>query len=291
MRSGFQSWRRWAFRRVRFRPPCFDPRRLSVPCSRSDRFSGKGDRSSGKPRAEFSAFLTGFVADEAQFDSLAPLQKLVRSQGGLNVTDPVMGDNGKLYSFFDGSFVSRMRSFLACSDLVTPNLTEAALLLGTDPASIPRDCGELRSGAPLAKLGPRLVAVTSAPVHGKPEFTAVACYDAESGSLRPLPPQVSPSLIPAPAICSPRVSRANCSTEFPSRQPCAALCFAGAPRRHFFVSPRLRPAFRGFAFYERRKRAAARDRTRPQRGVPQPVDARARGRDTPLRTARRACTA
>ena len=131
---------------------------------------------------EFSAFLTGFVADEAQFDLLAPLQKLVRSQGGLNVTDPVMGDNGKLYSFFDGSFVSRMRSFLACSDLVTPNLTEAALLLGTDPASIPATEGELREWcAALAKLGPRLVAVTSAPVHGKPEFTAVACYDAESG--------------------------------------------------------------------------------------------------------------
>lgn len=113
----------------------------------------------------FSALLSGFVAEAAQFDLLEPLVKRVRSSGGLVLVDPVMGDHGCLYSFFNESFVQRMRAFIAHADIITPNLTEAALLLGTDHAQLahaekPELLDALKS---LARLGPRFVAITSAP--------------------------------------------------------------------------------------------------------------------------------
>ncbi len=113
----------------------------------------------------FSALLSGFVAEAAQFDLLEPLVKRVRSSGGLVLVDPVMGDHGSLYSFFNESFVQRMRAFIARADIITPNLTEAALLLGTDHAQLahaekPELLDALKS---LARLGPRFVAITSAP--------------------------------------------------------------------------------------------------------------------------------
>lgn len=113
----------------------------------------------------FSALLSGFVAEAAQFDLLEPLVKRVRSSGGLVLVDPVMGDHGSLYSFFNESFVQRMRAFIAHADIITPNLTEAALLLGTDHAQLahaekPELLDALKS---LARLGPRFVAITSAP--------------------------------------------------------------------------------------------------------------------------------
>ena len=140
----------------------------------------------------FSALLSGFVAEAAQFDLLEPLVKRVRSSGGLVLVDPVMGDHGSLYSFFNESFVQRMRAFIAHADIITPNLTEAALLLGTDHAQLahaekPELLDALKS---LARLGPRFVAITSAPAGVRSggntkalagsaaDRTGVALYDA-----------------------------------------------------------------------------------------------------------------
>ncbi len=134
----------------------------------------------------FSAFLSGFVAEAAQFDLLEPLAKRVRSGGGLVMVDPVMGDNGKLYGFFDDPFVRRMREFISNADVITPNLTEAALLLGIDPARLAA-AGEAELSdamTSLSRLGPRFVAITSAPANLRSrvgERTGVALFDAATG--------------------------------------------------------------------------------------------------------------
>lgn len=128
----------------------------------------------------FSALLSGFVAEEAQFDLLEPLAQDIRRRGGFILADPVMGDNGKLYGFFNEPFVGRMTRFAAGADLITPNLTEGALLLGLPPASVPADAGELRLWTEnLAALGPRYVALTSVPIEGREDRTGVALYDRE----------------------------------------------------------------------------------------------------------------
>ena len=44
------------------------------------------------------------------------------------LVDPIMGDNGKLYSVFDADYVSEMKQIVKHADVITPNLTEACLL-------------------------------------------------------------------------------------------------------------------------------------------------------------------
>ena len=45
---------------------------------------------------------------------------------------PVMGDNGKLYSGFEKDYPEYMLKLCAAADIITPNITEAALMLGID---------------------------------------------------------------------------------------------------------------------------------------------------------------
>ncbi len=129
----------------------------------------------------FSALFTGFIAESAQFALLGSLASRIRDNGGIILADPVMGDNGRLYAFFDDSFVEAMRRHVAGADIITPNLTEAALLLGKAPDAVPADRNELRRWLErLSALGPRCVALTSAPVHGREDRTGVALYDAKN---------------------------------------------------------------------------------------------------------------
>ncbi|MBP3381230.1 MAG: bifunctional hydroxymethylpyrimidine kinase/phosphomethylpyrimidine kinase, partial [Clostridia bacterium] len=44
--------------------------------------------------------------------------------------DPVMGDNGKLYTGFTMAFAQKMASLCRKADVIVPNLTEATALLG-----------------------------------------------------------------------------------------------------------------------------------------------------------------
>ena len=44
--------------------------------------------------------------------------------------DPAMADHGKLYAGFDGRIVDEMRKLCSVADVIVPNLTEAAFLLG-----------------------------------------------------------------------------------------------------------------------------------------------------------------
>ena len=44
------------------------------------------------------------------------------------VRDPVLGDCGELYSIYDASYVECMREYCRGADVLTPNITEAALL-------------------------------------------------------------------------------------------------------------------------------------------------------------------
>ena len=51
---------------------------------------------------------------------------------GLAFVDPVMGDNGKLYAGFDDKIVKAMAKLCGKADIIVPNMTEAALMLGEE---------------------------------------------------------------------------------------------------------------------------------------------------------------
>ena len=46
--------------------------------------------------------------------------------------DPVMGDNGRVYSIYSSDLLENMRTLTSKANLITPNITEACLLAGED---------------------------------------------------------------------------------------------------------------------------------------------------------------
>lgn len=86
----------------------------------------------------FEAVYAGFLGSASQIDSVAEAARRLKAEGGLTLIDPVMGDNGEVYSSYTPEMCTRMRELCAIADLITPNTTEAAILLGRDPASAPQ---------------------------------------------------------------------------------------------------------------------------------------------------------
>lgn len=78
----------------------------------------------------FDAIATGFVNSDGEFELIE--NYLRQQQNTLILVDPTMGDDGHLYPGLDPHIVDRMRSLIACGHVITPNMTEAALLLDED---------------------------------------------------------------------------------------------------------------------------------------------------------------
>ncbi len=85
-----------------------------------------------KEGISFDAVYTGYLGSARQIDAVLSICKSCLKQPGKLIVDPAMADNGKLYPGFDASFVEQMRRLCAASDILLPNLTEAALLTGMD---------------------------------------------------------------------------------------------------------------------------------------------------------------
>ena len=78
---------------------------------------------------EFDAIYSGYLGS---FEQLEYVKEIVKNFSGENVTvliDPVMGDNGRLYSGFDEKFAKGMRDLLKYADIIVPNITEVCFLL------------------------------------------------------------------------------------------------------------------------------------------------------------------
>ncbi len=78
----------------------------------------------------FECIYTGFLGSVSQIDLC--LDIFNHSSGSFKVVDPVMGDNGKLYKVFDNNMKNRMVELAREADLITPNLTEACILLNIE---------------------------------------------------------------------------------------------------------------------------------------------------------------
>ena len=75
---------------------------------------------------------TGYFLNPEQVDITYDFIENFKSGNTVVLVDPVMGDNGSLYTGFASDFPQKMRSLCACADVITPNLTEAFLLTGLE---------------------------------------------------------------------------------------------------------------------------------------------------------------
>jgi pyridoxine kinase len=111
----------------------------------------------------FDAVYSGFLASTRQIPVITEFIRAVRHKELLVVVDPVMGDGGTLYRVTDPELVTPMRAYIRLADVITPNLTEAALLLD-EPYRPNLAKRELHAWLRrLAAQGPHTVIITSAP--------------------------------------------------------------------------------------------------------------------------------
>lgn len=76
----------------------------------------------------FDSVYSGFLASAEQIDHC--LEFFSEYKGSLKVVDPVMGDHGKPYRTYTPELCRRMGELVDVADVIIPNLTEAAILLG-----------------------------------------------------------------------------------------------------------------------------------------------------------------
>ena len=129
--------------------------------------------------AKFDGFYSGFLGSPAQMDILTACLREYQRPGFLTMVDPVMGDHGKPYRTYTPELCGRMSELAAQADVITPNLTEAAILLGEpyDPAPGPDKTGQWLERLSLG--GRRSVILTGLSL--APDTLGAACLDRDTG--------------------------------------------------------------------------------------------------------------
>ena len=79
---------------------------------------------------QFDAVSTGFILSKPQTELVLDFCRAQKQKGTLIFTDPIMGDEGKLYNGVGEETVALMRQLIGAADYIVPNYTEAAYLAG-----------------------------------------------------------------------------------------------------------------------------------------------------------------
>ncbi|MDL2224022.1 pyridoxamine kinase [Bacteroidales bacterium OttesenSCG-928-M06] len=131
---------------------------------------------------QFDAIYTGFLGSFEQLDLVTEFFNKFKTPDNLILVDPVMADNGELYKIFTPEFALGMRKLCEKADIVVPNLTEAALLLGEKYNPGPYTAQYIEDMMKkLSALGPKKVVLTG--VFFNEEELGAATYDALTGEV------------------------------------------------------------------------------------------------------------
>jgi len=132
-----------------------------------------------KMNTDFDCIYSGFLASSEQIDHC--LEFFSAYPDALKVVDPVMGDDGQAYKTYTRELCSRMRELVAVADIITPNLTEAAILLSEDYPAGAMTRSEAKSWlVRLSEQGAGIVVITSVMLTDGGMYTVG--YDRESSS-------------------------------------------------------------------------------------------------------------
>lgn len=78
---------------------------------------------------DFDGIYTGYLGSVEQIDMLKEFFREFKTDNNFIFIDPVMADNGKLYTGFDQEFALEMKGLCKMADVIVPNLTEASYML------------------------------------------------------------------------------------------------------------------------------------------------------------------
>ena len=85
----------------------------------------------------FDGILSGFLSSQEQIEMVKHLIRAFSTERTKVIIDPIMGDNGRLYSVYTKEMCEAMKELVSYAHILTPNLTEACIL-----ADIPYHSGD-----------------------------------------------------------------------------------------------------------------------------------------------------
>ena len=84
-------------------------------------------------KIRFDGIFTGYMLNTEQTAIVYDFILEFKKEKALVLVDPVMGDDGKPYSLLSEKSARGLARLCSLADVITPNLTEAAMLLGKKP--------------------------------------------------------------------------------------------------------------------------------------------------------------
>lgn len=128
----------------------------------------------------FDGICTGYMANAGQAELIEEAISCCRNENTLIIVDPAMADNGHYYAMLGDNIRDAFRKLIAHAHVVTPNVTEAALLTGSPYQSGPQSMEYIRTLLEaLVSMGPHTAVITS--VYTEDGRIGNVALDARSG--------------------------------------------------------------------------------------------------------------
>ena len=130
----------------------------------------------------FDSLYSGFVGSERQIAVVEDFFRRFKGENTLILVDPVMGDWGKPYRTYTSEMCRRMGALAELADVITPNMTEAAILLNEDYETAPKTPEALEGWLRRLSLGGKRSVILTG-VHPQPGLVGAGCYDRETDAV------------------------------------------------------------------------------------------------------------
>jgi pyridoxine kinase len=144
---------------------------------------------------QFDSIYSGFLASTAQIEIVSQLIDDFSASRPLVLVDPVMGDEGNLYSVYTVQMQEKIKKLVRQADIITPNYTEACFLLGQPYVSLVSRPELLEPWLiKLSELGPQQIVITGVPLAN--QQVANLSYDRITGQLHHCTSKLIPARYP-----------------------------------------------------------------------------------------------
>lgn len=129
---------------------------------------------------EFDGIYSGFLGSHEQVEMVCSFIDEFKKDETVILVDPAMADGGRMYTTFSKDFVAEMVKLCKKADIIVPNFTEAAFMLGEEFVHPPYSKEYTESLIErLLQLGPEMVVLTGVSFEGDEIGCAVGCKDKE----------------------------------------------------------------------------------------------------------------
>ncbi len=128
----------------------------------------------------FDGIYSGFLGSTEQVDIVCSFIDDFKNENTVVIVDPAMADSGKMYQTFDDKFAAEMTMLCKKADIIVPNLTEAAFLLGEEYQEPPYSRDYINGlMTRLLKLGPSMIVLTGVTFADDEIGCAVCCKNSD----------------------------------------------------------------------------------------------------------------